>query len=297
MLSTTTVTHMLQHSWYYHHVGLWRPEVDVEHKYATVTHMLKHSLYYHHVGLRRLEVDVEHQTVTHMLQHIVDISSRGSAKTRSGCWAPLQSHICCNTGYTIITWVCSEIRSGCWVPVLSHISCNIIDIIITRVYGDRKWMLSTTTVTHMLQYRIQYHHVDLLRPEVDVEHHYNHTYAAIQVTLSSRGFVRRSEVDVEHQCCLTYAAIQYTISSCGSAETGSECWAPGQSHICLNIVDIIITWVCGDWKWLLNTALKSHICCNTGYNIITHGVRRPEVDVEYHYSHTVIQSGVTALCR
>jgi hypothetical protein len=48
-------------------------------------------------------------------------------------------------------------------------------------------MLSTTTVTHMLQYRILYYHVGLRGPELDAEQHYRHTYAALQMILSSHG--------------------------------------------------------------------------------------------------------------
>ncbi len=68
-------------------------------------------------------------------------------------------------------------------------------------------MLSTTTVTHKLQYRIMYYHVGLRRPKVDVEHHYSHTYTAIQDNVYHVG-LRRPEVDVEHHYSHPYAATQ-----------------------------------------------------------------------------------------
>jgi hypothetical protein len=58
---------------------------------------------------------------------------------------------------------------------------------ITWVCGDRKWMLSTTTVTHMLQYGTLNHYVGLRKPKLDVEQHHSHTYSAIQDIVFSHG--------------------------------------------------------------------------------------------------------------
>jgi hypothetical protein len=84
-------------------------------------------------------------------------------------------------------------------------------------------MLSTTKVTHMLQYRIQYHHVGLRRLEVDGEHCTKVTHMLQYRIQYHHVGPRRPEVDVEHHYSHTYAAIQDTISSRGSAETGSGC--------------------------------------------------------------------------
>ncbi len=73
-------------------------------------------------------------------------------------------------------------------------------------------MLSTTTFTHMLKYRILYYHVGLRRPEVDVEHHYSHTYCMLKYRiLYYHVGLRRPEVDVEHHYSHTYCMLKYRI--------------------------------------------------------------------------------------
>ncbi len=74
------------------------------------------------------------------------------------------------------------------------------------------WMLSTTTVTHMLHVGdiIITCHVGLRRPEVGVNPastkwsklSHSHIYAVIQETISSCGY-EMTQMDVEQLCCHT----------------------------------------------------------------------------------------------